>query len=46
MPRGNPLGEPPFNPLVASFGWLALNMRMFITLLNISNYRYEKKYFN
>jgi hypothetical protein len=30
MPRGNPLGKPPFNPLVASFGWLTPNLRMFI----------------
>jgi hypothetical protein len=29
-PEGNPLGERPFNPLVASFKWLALNLCMFI----------------
>jgi hypothetical protein len=29
-PRGNPLGEPPFNPLVGSFGWPKLDPCMFI----------------
>jgi hypothetical protein len=28
--RGDPLGEPPFNPLVEPFGWLAPNSHMFI----------------
>jgi hypothetical protein len=29
-PRGDPLGEPPFNPLVGSFGWPTLDPHMFI----------------
>jgi hypothetical protein len=29
-PKGDPLGDPPFNPLVKSFGWPAPNPHMFI----------------
>ncbi len=28
LPRGDQLGKPPFNPPIASFGWLAPNPRM------------------
>ncbi len=29
-PKGDPLGEPPFNPHVGSFRWLTLDLHMFI----------------
>jgi hypothetical protein len=31
-PEGNLLGEPPFNPLVGSYGWPTLDLHMFIPL--------------
>jgi hypothetical protein len=29
-PKGDPLGDPPFNPLIKSFGWPVPNPHMFI----------------